>query len=130
MSEAPIEVGLRQPATTALVEYLNDHFSVLSFNAYLWTAIVIAQYGGGPSSDEQPASKRPSLVDEMDKQTQFLGQMMLCRGVDSFLVYISHLLVVIFTAEPNILKSNEKVSLEFVLDHLRADDLVQAAAIP
>jgi len=125
--QAPIEVGLKQPATAALVSYLNDHRGFLSFNAYLWKTIVIAQYGRGgyPSYAGQSA---PSLnvVQEMDEHTQFLGQMMFCRGVDSFLVYLTDLLTLIFTSEPNILKSNEKVSMEFVVDHLRAGDLISA----
>ncbi len=62
----------------------------------------------------------------MDEHTQLLGQMLFCRGVDSFLVYLSDLLTLIFTAEPNILKSNEKISIEFILDHVRAGDLISA----
>src|SRR5207244_5799476 len=106
--QAPIEVGLRQPATAALASYLNDHRGFLSFNAYLSKTIVIAQYGrGGLHSAQLPLG--PNVVTEMDEHTQFLGQMLFCRGVDSFLVYLSDLLTLIFTAEPNILKSNEKV---------------------
>ena len=123
--QAPIEVGLRQPATAALASYLNDHRGFLSFNAYLSKTIVIAQYGrGGLHSAQLPLG--PNVVTEMDEHTQFLGQMLFCRGVDSFLVYLSDLLTLIFTAEPNILKSNEKVSIEFVVDHLRAGDLISA----
>jgi hypothetical protein len=126
MSGTAIEVGLRQPATTALADYLNDHQCFLSFNAYLWKTIVIAEYGRGPSVEHTAPPDRTSLVEEMEEHTQFLGQMMFCRGLDSFFVYLSNLLMVICTAEPNILKSNEKVSLEFVVDHLRSDDLVSA----
>lgn len=128
--QAPIEVGLRQSATTALASYLNDHHGFLSFNAYLWKTIVIAQYGrGGPPKDSAQLPPGPNVVDEMDEHTQFLGQMLFCRGVDSFLVYLSDLLMLIFTAEPNILKSNEKVSIEFVLDHLRSGDLLSAIVV-
>lgn len=125
--QAPIEVGLRQPATAALASYLNDHRGFLSFNAYLWKTIVIAQYGrGSPANDPTQPLPGPKVVEEMDEHTQFLGQMLFCRGIDSFLVYLSDLLTLIFTAEPNILKSNEKVSIEFVVDHLRAGDLISA----
>ena len=101
--QAPIDVGLRQPATAALASYLNDHRGFLSFNAYLWKTIVIAQYGrGGPPTDSPQLPPGPTVVEEMDEHTQFLGQMLFCRGVDSFLVYLSDLLTLIFTAEPNI----------------------------
>src|SRR5712691_12169597 len=103
------------------------HHGFLSFNAYLWKTFVITQYGrGGPPNDSAQLPPGPNVVEEMDAHTQFLGQMLFCWGVDSFLVYLSDLLALIFTAEPNSLKSNEKVSIEFVVDHLRAGDLISA----
>lgn len=125
--KTPIEVGLRQPATAALASYLNDHRGFLSFNAYLWKAIVIPEYGrGGPPTDSAKLPRNHNVVEEMDEHMQFLGQMLFCRGVDSFFVYLSDLLALIFSAEPNILKTNEKVSIEFVVDHLSAGDLISA----
>ena len=88
----------QQPATPALAKYLNDHRAFLAFNAYLWKTIVIAQYGRGRSPDMPPvdlsagADGRSGPVHEMNLHTQYFCQMTFCRGIDSFLVYISDLL--------------------------------------
>jgi hypothetical protein len=122
-----------QPATPALARYLNDHHAFLSFNAYLWRTIVIAQYGRARSPDMPPIDPAPpedarsGPVHEMKEHTQYLSQMTFCRGVDSFLVYVTNLLTMIFEARPEILKSKQQtVSVDFVLEHLAAEDLIQA----
>lgn len=52
---------LRQPATLALARYLNDLYSVLGFQAYLWRMIVKADYSHGdptkfPKSGDPPST--------------------------------------------------------------------------
>jgi hypothetical protein len=120
------------PATPALARYLNDHHAFLAFSAYLWTTIVVAQYGRARSPDMPPIDPRTppdghsGPVYEMKDHMQYLSQMTFCRGVDSFLVYITDLLAMIFQARPEILKSKQMVTVDFVLEHLVAEDLIPA----
>jgi hypothetical protein len=37
-------------ATPALANYLNDHYSMLKFQAYLWKMIITVDHGRGSSS--------------------------------------------------------------------------------
>jgi hypothetical protein len=74
-----------------------------------------------------PDEGQSGPVHEMKDHTQYLSQMTFCRGVDSFLVYITDLLTMIFEARPEILKSKQQmVSVDFVLEHLAAEDIIPA----
>lgn len=53
-------------------------------------------------------------------------EMLSCRAVDNYLAYISELLVLIFKTRPEALKSNEKVSVETILQYSTYDDLLDA----
>jgi hypothetical protein len=124
-------------ATPALANYLNDHLAFLKFNAYLWKMVVKVEYGnrqpelesdglaalrGIPSPEPRP----DGAVTEMKQHTQYLCQMTFCRGVDSYLIYLSGLLTLIVESRPEILKSKEQISLEFLFEHHAAGDLIPA----
>jgi hypothetical protein len=59
---------------------------------------------------------------------RFVMEMMLVRGTDNFLSYVSELLALVFTSRPETLKSGETVKLEEVLQHSTMDDLVKRLA--
>lgn len=59
---------------------------------------------------------------------RFVMEMMLVRGADNFLTYISELLALVFTSRPETLKSAETVKLEEILQHATMDDLVKRLA--
>jgi hypothetical protein len=59
---------------------------------------------------------------------RFVLEMMLVRGTDNFLTYLSELLALIFTSRPETLKSAETVKLEDILQHATMDDLVKRLA--
>ena len=83
---------LRQPATLALARYLNDLHSMLGFQAYLWRMIVKVDYGhGDPAKFPKPGDPPPpeSAVAQMDIHSAVLGEMVFCRGVNSFLTYLA-----------------------------------------
>jgi hypothetical protein len=52
--------------------------------------------------------------------------MILCSSVESFLVYISELLALVFETRPEMLKSKQSVSVEFVVEHTATNDLIPA----
>src|SRR5258706_313854 len=94
---------LRQPATLALARYLNDLRSVLGFKAYLWCMIVKADYShGDPTKFPKPGDVPPpeSAVAQMDIHSAVLGEMVFCRGVNSFLTYLADLMTLIYEKYP------------------------------
>lgn len=52
-------------------------------------------------------------------------EMMICRGADNFLTYLSDLLALIFGSRPETLMSSETVRLDEVLKHNSMDELIQ-----
>lgn len=61
----------------------------------------------------------------LQKFGRFVLEMMLVRGTDNFLTYLSQLLALIFTERPETLKSSETVKVEEVLQHPSMDDLLK-----
>jgi|SRR5208337_2359712 len=53
-------------------------------------------------------------------------EMAVCRVVDNYLIYVSDLLALIFSARPETLKSSELVTLEFVLANRTTSQLINA----
>ncbi len=116
-AEAEKEVSglelLRQPATLALAGYLNDLHSVLGFEAYLWRTIVKADYShGDPTKLPKPGDLPPpeSAVAKMDIHSAVLGEMVFCRGVNSFLTYLADLMTLIYEKYPKKLPSNKQTT--------------------
>lgn len=52
-------------------------------------------------------------------------EMILCRGVDNFLTYISQLLSLIFITKPETLRSSDKVRIDYVLQHPNMEELIK-----
>jgi len=57
-----------------------------------------------------------------------LLEMMLCRGADNFLTYVTELLAVVFRTRPETLRSSETVRLDAVLKHATMAELVHDLA--
>jgi len=57
---------------------------------------------------------------------RLMTEMAFCRAVDSYLVYLTELLLLIFRARPESLRSGEEVKLDFVLAHSSRPALIQA----
>jgi hypothetical protein len=124
---------LNAAVTPALAAYLDDHFSMLQFEAYLWKMIVTVDYGkGGTTPAVMPGDPIPpeSAVGQMKfKHSQYLAEMRFCRGVNSFQTYLAELLTMVFEARPETLKSKKKmVTREFCVEHHAANDLISALA--
>jgi len=122
---------LRQPATHALARYLNDLRSVLGFEAYLWRTIIKADYSqGDPMKFPKPGDPAPadSAVSQMDIHSAVLGEMLFCRGVNSFLTYLANLMTLIYEKYPKKLPSNKQATYQFCIEHHLAGDLISALA--
>jgi hypothetical protein len=64
----------------------------------------------------------------LKKFARFVMEMMVVRGADNFLTYVSEILALVFTSRPETLKSGETVKLEEILQHTTMDDLVKRLA--
>src|SRR5262245_24757605 len=49
------------------------------------------------------------------EQSYLILQMILCRTVDNFLMYVSDMMTTIFRERPEVMRSNDKVSFEDIL---------------
>ncbi len=67
-------------------------------------------------------------VDKLQELSLLLNEIMLSRTADNFLSYLSDLLSMIYKARPEMMKSNEKESLEFILQYQTMDELRGAIA--
>jgi hypothetical protein len=56
--------------------------------------------------------------------TSIILDVVFCRTVDNYLAYLSELLALIFEAQPNTLRSNEQVTVDFILEHSDFEDLL------
>jgi hypothetical protein len=57
-----------------------------------------------------------------------LGEMLFCRGVNSFLTYLADLMTLIYEKYPKKLPSNKQTTYRFCIEHHIAGDLISALA--
>jgi hypothetical protein len=81
----------------------------------------------GESHEEARAEVR-KFFDEFREHRNLMSELALCRVVDTFLQYLSNLLALIYKTRPEMLKSSEKETIDFVLSHSSMDDLRAALA--
>jgi hypothetical protein len=65
-------------------------------------------------------------ADDLVKYFPLVLEMIFCRSIDNFLNYVSELLALIFTTRPEALKSNEKISIQEVLQYRDREELLGA----
>lgn len=64
----------------------------------------------------------------MDVHSAVLGEMIFCRGVNSFLTYLADLMTLIYEKYPKKLSSNKQTTYRFSIEHHLAGDLISALA--
>jgi hypothetical protein len=85
-------------------------------------------------SDEERArlraqhAKWQGPLGELAAHSQFFNEIFLVRHVENYLSYLSALLFRILSSRPEAMRSQEKVELEFVLEHKSFDSLVRGLA--
>lgn len=94
----------------------------------MYEDIVKLVYEQDPESLEKLLSK-PKLGEANIKRFfRIVMEMVIVRGTDNFLTYVSELLALVFTSRPETLKSSETIKLEEILQHGTMDDLVKRLA--
>jgi len=106
------------------------NLSVQADNAYKALKDIIQETSG----DERVRQELTGMEDKAGAADVLMGyqrlmtELSLCRAVDSYLIYLSDLLALIFATRPDTLKSSETVRLDMVLEYKNMDDLVAALA--
>jgi len=128
--------------TKAGIEFTLESIRLAEFDrCFLQTSIFVRKHVGDimrsgwgitdterliPDVGEQiEASKRRHFL---DMHWRVIGEALFVRSVDNFLRYLADLLSLIFVTMPETLRSNEQVSLDFILQHSTLDDLVGGLA--
>lgn len=145
----PGECRPRLPVTQPCATFFKEIRSLFSFFVFMLRITDRVDNTGKAAAREllRLSSVVDSLVSEDDKQAaervaregtgiaevlegygRFIGELMLCRGVDAYLNYISELLALIFRTRPETMKSGEMVRIDSVLEHTSMQDLIAALA--
>lgn len=77
---------------------------------------------------DNPESQKFKAENAFNENRELILELGLCRTVDNYLNYISDLLTLIFQKRPETLRSNEKISLEAVLEHDNFGSLLHSIA--
>jgi hypothetical protein len=121
--------------TKAYARFLEAHTELYIFETILISATVqaeqlhditdslVARKGIAPKEEEWPMSLRP--LERLKLMDDFLAQMILSRGVDVFLTYVSELLEAIFQYRPEMLKMSGEISVAEVLKHERMEEFAK-----
>jgi len=120
--------------------YFEDHFRLLGFVGFVShlamerdrAAEIAAQALYDTAEDDAEMERHKRVMDEggvgalkkFRSYRQLLLQLVVSRGGDQFLTYVSELLAMIFRTRPETLRSNEQVRLDVVLQHNAMEDLV------
>jgi len=86
-------------------------------------------FGTPAKSGEAGKKQRPSeppFRKSLKNHSGLMYEMALCRAVDGYLTYLTELLAIIFKTRPEILRSSDQVTLDFVLGHPTLPRLVSA----
>jgi hypothetical protein len=66
--------------------------------------------------------------EELDPHRKIMQEVLLTRGADSYLTYVSELLALVFKTRPETLRSKEQVRIDFVLGFDTMEELQEAIA--
>jgi hypothetical protein len=70
------------------------------------------------------SESRSAMANIVITHKQLLMELLLCRAVDNFLTYLSEILALIYRSRPEMLRSNETIRLEVILEYETMDDLI------
>lgn len=70
--------------------------------------------------------KASGPLENLSTHLPLLAELIFCRMVDNFLNYVSELMALIFETKPEMLKSDEKISIEEILEYPTREALLNA----
>jgi hypothetical protein len=116
--------------TFAFSTFCTNYIYVLEIQLFLQRAVNRAQEHSRIVPTFEPPERWPLLVErtpieDLGYHSELISQMLLCRMVDSFVTYISELLTIIFAVRPEMLRSQEQVTVKYVLEHSTMEEFVR-----
>jgi hypothetical protein len=132
------------PMSKACGRFFDEYWELLSFLTYVMMLAVdkddyerrFAQLKLEHVQLTEDAKKQAAEIaihgvgawDALMSRQQMLLQIILCRAVDSYLIYLSHLLALVFLTKPETLRSNDSITVQDVLQFKSMDDLIDYLA--
>ena len=140
------------PMSEPCSRFFRDHWELMNFIAYVTQLATRADEGAKITAEtflkepelfpdivppleperqaelEKTIERGAGAIEALRAQRHLVLQMMLCRGVDNCLTYISEILALIFRSRPETLKSSEMMRLDVLLQHESMDDLISTLA--
>jgi hypothetical protein len=130
--------------TEAAHAFLREHRRICSFVAYVTSLATKIDHGrriahkalalvDKPTPEELEQSlkeldSRGAVMEMRRKYREIMLQMMLSRGVENFLTYLSEMLGTIFRARPETMRSSANVRVEEVLKYKTMDEFISHLA--
>jgi hypothetical protein len=137
-------MALPNPMSEACSRFLTEHWELASFLLYMMllafdkdiserrTANILLEQGGVLDKDKPEVTHRArhgvGAVQALMTREQMLLQILLCRGVDNYLIYLADLLGLVFSSRPETLRTDDKISYQDILQFKSMDDLVNFLA--
>lgn len=136
-------VLIPQSGSTACIQYVTSFRQINSFLEYVLRMVGHIEHVSKHLHDtllevtDEPKEKekltkewaeRRGPLHELKNHRQFFVEVILVRHVENYLNYLSSLLMEIFLARPEVLRSSDRIELETVLRHDSIEDLVRTVA--
>jgi hypothetical protein len=122
-ADPPTPAPSSTPATAACGRLFDDLASLVSFTLYL-RDLVARVVIPDVEPDDQATLRENVFTSRFGAFSPLLLEMVLTRGVDSFLTYLSELFSLVFRSRPETLRSREQIRVEDVLEHESMDEVV------
>jgi hypothetical protein len=121
-----------EDVTNAGANYFRANFEVVGFLGFVGTLTqhvdgVLASLDDELEADEDSRERRP-FGRRLDPFRPLMWELLLSRGVDSYLTYVAELLSLVFRERPETLRSQEQVAIDFVLGFDSMEELQEAIA--
>jgi hypothetical protein len=120
-----------QAITSAGWTFVEEHGRLLDFAVFFSDAGLknlkkfLTPQGGAAARD---AAKITAYLEEYKHHELFLGELTLCRVIDTYLQYLTNLLALIYRHRPEMLHSSEQERIDFVLSFSSMEELRAALA--
>jgi hypothetical protein len=96
---------------------------------------VLSKYGGGIDLSDEDKDVIVQIVNSLERMESentevfdFEAELFLCRMADNYMIYLRDIISEIYMKVPNMLRSSEQVTYDFVLQHSNMADLISSMA--
>ncbi len=132
-TKKPSRLSLPKTATIAFINLTAEHLTISRYEAFQYRLYGYLHQHLKEFLNYVAEHKKTGRNFHEDAYTpefheNFLNQLLYCRCVDDFLIYLSDMLSLIYRYRPKALKSSENYPLDFVLSHGTLEEFVRSVA--